>query len=513
MREGLAGKAKRPDVEYIETPDTGQGVVAAVDIHKGEYVCEYKTSSVYPAREKEKHSREHDLNNAGSYVIETAYRVPEGGGQLMFDATERYHHPGRYINHVARGGNLKLMGPFYIREKWRIGFLAIRGIKAGEELCYDYGDRTEEWMRKARLVKGRVTADGKGIGESKESGELEGDGEEEDAEEVGGEEKKQDEMSKRKPKARKPAKRRYVYCPIQGCPSGPVQKVTQHLQNVHKLSRANIRRLTVTKRYAPPEAVKNRTPNPHPSRKQLTLEQSIISKSRASREVVVVSPVKKKETKKKPTTDSGRECVPSTSGIGTTRHMRFHSDHPFIDDFASHLKSTAGGARSDDAVKQIIKITGKYLWFLNNSTVCPRLLLRKKSLLDYVKKVEEHGVGNSGVLQQLDAITLAVKFLRIHGLEEEDDGEIEQKVPGVLAAINDMRKSYKSRKTSRERERLEDLAANLPDIADATKFLQHEELTALFYENAKKLTNNPDSVKRGDYYDCLSVVAGRLLYR
>jgi len=164
-------------------------------------------------------------------------------------------------------------------------------------------------------------------------------------------------------------------------------------------------------------------------------------------------------------------------------------------------------------VKQIIKITGKYLWFLNNSTVCPRLLLRKKSLLDYVKKVEEHGVGNSGVLQQLDAITLAVKFLRIHGLEEEDDGEIEQKVPGVLAAIIDIRKSYKSRKTSRERERLEDLAANLPDIADAAKFLQHEELTALFYENAKKLTDNPDSVKRGDYYDCLSVVAGRLLYR
>lgn len=498
-------------MDYIESLGTGRGVVAAEDIQKGRYVCEYKTSSVYPAQEKEKHSREHELNSAGSYVVETAYRVPEGGGRLMFDATERYHHPGRYINHVARGGNLKLMGPFYIREKWRIGFLSIRDIKAGEELCYDYGDRTEEWMRKGRLVEGRVIADGIVTGESKGSGEQEGDGKEPEPE-VGGE--KQDKKSERKPGARKPAKRRYVYCPIEGCPSGPVQKVTQHLQNVHKLSKANVRRLTVTKRYAPPEAIKNRTPNPHPSRKQLTLKQTIFSKTRASSEVVVVSPVKKKkETKKKPTANSGKECVPSTSGIGTTRHMKFHKDHPFIDDFASHLRSTAGGARSDDAVKQTVKITGKYLWFLNNSAVCPRLLLRQKSLLDYVKKVEELGVGNSGVLQQLDAITLAVKFLRIHGLEDEDDEEIDHKVPGVLAAINDIRKSYKARKMSCERERLEDLAANLPDIDDATKFLQHKEVTALFYQKARKLMNDPDSVKRGDYYDCLSVVAGRLLYR
>ena len=30
-------------------------------------------------------------------------------------------------------------------------------MKEGEELCYDYKERTEDWMRKARLVAGRVT--------------------------------------------------------------------------------------------------------------------------------------------------------------------------------------------------------------------------------------------------------------------------------------------------------------------------------------------------------------------
>lgn len=62
---------------------------------------------------------------------------PGAGGRLMFDATEQFHHAGRYTNHV--GGNLKLMGPYYIREKWRVRFIAIRVI-VGEELCYDYGE-------------------------------------------------------------------------------------------------------------------------------------------------------------------------------------------------------------------------------------------------------------------------------------------------------------------------------------------------------------------------------------
>jgi len=130
------------------------------------------------------------------------------------------------------------------------------------------------------LVEGRVTAGGVVNNERKRCGKQEGDGEVAEAEVVG--EEKQDKKSESKPRVRKPAKRKYVYCPIEGCPSGPVQKVTQHLQNVHKLSRANIRWLTATKRYAPPEAVWNRTPNPHPSRKQLTLQQAITSKRRAS---------------------------------------------------------------------------------------------------------------------------------------------------------------------------------------------------------------------------------------
>jgi len=167
VREGLAGKCQRPKLEVKPLPTTGSGVIALEAITKGSYICEYKTSSIYPARSRQEKDEEHSRNDAASYVVETTYSIP-GHQRLCFDATERYHHPGRYINHVARGPNIKLKGPYYIRKKWRIGFIAIRDIREGEELCYDYIERTEEWMKKRHLVEGRVSAKAKEQGEEKE---------------------------------------------------------------------------------------------------------------------------------------------------------------------------------------------------------------------------------------------------------------------------------------------------------------------------------------------------------
>ena len=256
MREGLAGRRKRPQFQVVESAETGRGVVTAQKVSKKDYVCEYKTTAVYGPDELKEYERIHDLNSAGSYTVETAYPVPGAGGRLMFDATERFHHAGRYINHVPRGGNLKLMGPYYIRGKWRVGFIAIRDIEEGEELCYDYGEQSEEWMRRGRLVDGKVTS-GLAVHNVPEGEEVGGrvcmkkglvDGEESVV--LGpGEDKETPGAGKvvKPAKARKPGKRRHYWCPIQGCPSGPVMKMTQHLANVHKLTRATARRVATKK--------------------------------------------------------------------------------------------------------------------------------------------------------------------------------------------------------------------------------------------------------------------------
>ena len=36
------------------------------------------------------------------------------------------------------------MKPMLVRDKWRVGFISLRDIDEGEELCYDYGLRTDE---------------------------------------------------------------------------------------------------------------------------------------------------------------------------------------------------------------------------------------------------------------------------------------------------------------------------------------------------------------------------------
>ena len=54
-----------------------------------------------------------------------------------------------------------------------------------------------------------------------------------------------------------------MWCPIRDCQSGPVQKITQHLKKVHKVAGVEMKRLEKEKRFAPLEAVKYQTLNPH----------------------------------------------------------------------------------------------------------------------------------------------------------------------------------------------------------------------------------------------------------
>ena len=72
MREGLAGKSKRSLVQVASTGEsTGRGVMAREAIAKRSYVCEYKTSAVYPVKEKSAYDNLHEMNSAGCYVVET----------------------------------------------------------------------------------------------------------------------------------------------------------------------------------------------------------------------------------------------------------------------------------------------------------------------------------------------------------------------------------------------------------------------------------------------------------
>ena len=148
--EGLLGRTKAPCLQVVDFgPQKGRGVIAKQPIHRGQYVCEYRTYQVYPVGSEEAKSlaSEYDRNGEGNYVLETSYPVPGVGHRLSFDATRRYKDIARLINHKASSYNLKPCKPAYVRNKWRVAMVAVRDIQVNQELTYDYGIRTESWMR------------------------------------------------------------------------------------------------------------------------------------------------------------------------------------------------------------------------------------------------------------------------------------------------------------------------------------------------------------------------------
>ena len=109
--------------------------------------------------------------------------------------------------------------------------MSIRDIEDGEELAWDYGVRDKEipFLSKGRLEEGRVVG---GVSEKVD--------EELDEEVVAGEV-----VTKKDP-----PRRRYVFCPVKGCGSPPLKKMPQHLRQYHKLSEAEITKLSKKKHYA-----------------------------------------------------------------------------------------------------------------------------------------------------------------------------------------------------------------------------------------------------------------------
>ena len=135
-----------------------------------------------------------------------------GEGYLCFDATRRYHQLGRYMNH-ARNPNAAITPPRKVRGKWRVGFLAIRYINPGDDVVWDYKIGVQDWSG-CRLVGGSVEP-------SKQMKEVEKESEETDC--------------AFSATARLP-RRRLCYCPVEGCTSKPLAKLSNHLAQVHHLN-------------------------------------------------------------------------------------------------------------------------------------------------------------------------------------------------------------------------------------------------------------------------------------
>ena len=120
-----------------------------------------------------------------------------------------------------------------------------------------------------------------------------------------------------------------------------------------------------------------------------------------------------KSTVDTPTTSSSLShsvppCTPSTSHDGN-----LHDGGPLLDGLYSHLRTRAGGNRGKHAARQITCYIGKYLYWFNNKAVEERALLQTAPVVPYLEKMQEGGIGYSGILHRILAHKAALYYMKL----------------------------------------------------------------------------------------------------
>ncbi|KAF2915572.1 hypothetical protein DAI22_09g045100 [Oryza sativa Japonica Group] len=114
--------------KLIKTEKCGNGVVAEEDIKKGEFVIEY-VGEVIDDRTCEQ--RLWKMKRQG----DTNFYLCEVSSNMVIDATNK-GNMSRFINHSCEPNTE--MQKWTVEGETRVGIFALRDIKTGEELTYDY---------------------------------------------------------------------------------------------------------------------------------------------------------------------------------------------------------------------------------------------------------------------------------------------------------------------------------------------------------------------------------------
>ncbi|CAG9538053.1 unnamed protein product [Cercopithifilaria johnstoni] len=124
-------------LEIFECEEKGRGIRTLRNFQKNEFVVEYK-GEIIDLRLARIREREYAKDDSiGSFMYFFKYQ----NKQYCVDATDETPYKGRLINHSVVRPNLKTK-VIELNGSKHLILIAKRDIDIGEELLYDYGDRT-----------------------------------------------------------------------------------------------------------------------------------------------------------------------------------------------------------------------------------------------------------------------------------------------------------------------------------------------------------------------------------
>ncbi|CAJ0938223.1 unnamed protein product, partial [Ranitomeya imitator] len=131
----------------------GRGVIATQNFQRGEFVVEYHGDLIETTDAKRREALYAQDSATGCYMYYFQYL----NKTYCVDATKETNRLGRLINHSKNGNcHTKLHD---INNIPHLILIASRDIKAGEELLYDYGDRSKSsieahpWLKKLTFIR------------------------------------------------------------------------------------------------------------------------------------------------------------------------------------------------------------------------------------------------------------------------------------------------------------------------------------------------------------------------
>ncbi|PIC42089.1 hypothetical protein B9Z55_009278 [Caenorhabditis nigoni] len=140
LRDLVLNKSNEAILEIYLDAVKGRGIKTTVNFSKGDFVLEY-IGNMMEYSEAKTVEEAYSHEEVGSYM----YFFEHKNKKWCIDATAESPFKGRLINHSVLRPNLKTK-VVEIDGRHHLIFVALREIEVGEELLYDYGDRSAETL-------------------------------------------------------------------------------------------------------------------------------------------------------------------------------------------------------------------------------------------------------------------------------------------------------------------------------------------------------------------------------